>query len=55
MRQGIAGMLWGKQFYFFNGNNWLEEHHAHPLRRGSREIRNHEWFHMLNEDIISMP
>ena len=55
MRQAIAGMLWSKQFYFFNGNSWLQEHHAHPLQRGSRESRNHEWFHMVNEDVISMP
>ncbi len=55
LRQAIAGMLWSKQFYFFNGDSWLEEHHAHPLRHGSREFRNREWFHMLNEDIISMP
>lgn len=55
MRQAIAGMLWSKQFYFFDANSWLEEHHAHPLSRGSREFRNREWFHMVNEDIISMP
>ena len=48
-------MLWSKQFYFFNGDNWLEEHHAHPMHHGSREFRNREWYHMLNEDIISMP
>ncbi len=55
MRQAIAGMLWSKQFYFFDGDSWLEEHRAHPLHPGSRRARNSEWFHMLNEDIISMP
>jgi hypothetical protein len=55
MRQAIAGMLWSKQFFFFDGNSWLEEHHANPRQRGSRESRNFEWSHMLNEDIISMP
>jgi hypothetical protein len=55
MRQAIAGMLWSKQFYFFNADHWLEEHGAHPLHAGSREFRNREWFHMFNEDIISMP
>jgi hypothetical protein len=55
MRQAVAGMLWSKQFFFFDGASWLEEHHAHPLHRGSREFRNREWSHMLNEDIISMP
>ena len=55
MRQAIAGMLWSKQFYFFEADNWLEEHHAHPLHKGSRAFRNREWFHMINQDIISMP
>lgn len=55
MRQAIAGMLWSKQFYLFNGDQWLDEHHANPLQPGSREFRNREWFHMMNEDIISMP
>ena len=55
MRQAIAGMLWSKQFYFFDGDNWLDEHHANPLHPGYRSSRNSEWFHMLNEDVISMP
>jgi hypothetical protein len=55
MRQAIAGMLWSKQYYYWDGDQWLEEHRAHPLHHGSREFRNREWFHMINEDIISMP
>jgi hypothetical protein len=55
MRQAIAGMLWSKQFYFFDGDSWLDEHHSNPLHTGYRVSRNWEWFHMLNEDIISMP
>jgi hypothetical protein len=55
MRQAIAGMLWSKQYYFFDGDQWLDEHHANPLQPGSHESRNSEWFHMMNEDIISMP
>ncbi len=55
MRQAIAGMLWSKQFFFFDGDNWLDEHHSNPLHSGYRASRNWEWFHMLNEDIISMP
>jgi len=55
MRQAIAGMLWSKQFFFFDGDSWLEEHHSHPLHHGYRNARNSEWFHMVNEDIISMP
>jgi hypothetical protein len=55
MRQALAGMLWSKQFFFFDGDNWLDEHHSNPLHSGYRNARNSEWFHMLNEDIISMP
>jgi hypothetical protein len=55
MRQAIAGMLWSKQFFFFDGDNWLDEHHSNPLHTGYHMSRNSEWFHMLNEDIISMP
>jgi hypothetical protein len=55
MRQAIAGMLWSKQFFFFDGDNWLDEHHSNPLHSGYRAARNSEWFHMLNRDIISMP
>jgi hypothetical protein len=55
-RQGIAGMLWSKQYYYFDLDAWLEEHHAHPLFNGGlHAARNAEWFHMLNSDIISMP
>jgi hypothetical protein len=55
MRQALAGMLWSKQYYYWDGDAWLEEHDAHPLHRGSRDFRNREWFHMVNNDIISMP
>ena len=55
MRQAIAGMLWSKQYYFFDADVWLEEHRAHPLHSGSRDFRNRDWFHMVNDDIISMP
>src|SRR5207249_8871804 len=55
MRQAIAGMLWSKQFFFFDGDNWLDEHHSNPLHTGYKNARNSEWYHMLNEDIISMP
>jgi hypothetical protein len=55
MRQALAGMLWSKQFFFFDGDNWLDEHHSNPLHTGYHPARNSEWYHMLNEDIISMP
>jgi hypothetical protein len=55
MRQALAGMLWSKQYYYFDGGRWLDEHQANPLHTGVHPCRNREWFHMLNEDIISMP
>jgi hypothetical protein len=55
MRQALAGMLWSKQFFFFDGDNWLDEHHSNPLHTENPHSRNSEWFHMLNRDIISMP
>ncbi|WP_440948091.1 MGH1-like glycoside hydrolase domain-containing protein [Methanosarcina sp. T3] len=55
MRQALAGMLWTKQFYYYDVDRWLKEHHAHPLYPSSRPSRNRDWFHMLNENIISVP
>jgi hypothetical protein len=55
MRQAIAGMLWSKQFFFFDGDSWLEEHNSNPLHTGYRNARNSEWYHLLNEDVVSMP
>ncbi len=55
-RQALAGMLWSKQFYYFDLDEWLLEHDAHPLIVAvPRNIRNADWVHMLNRDIISMP
>jgi hypothetical protein len=55
LRQALAGMLWSKQHYYFDLDLWLREHSAHPLRAPSRTTRNQQWFHMLNDDVISMP
>jgi hypothetical protein len=54
-RQALAGMLWTKQYYYFDLDRWLKEHEAHPLLGGRRTVRNAEWFHMFNGDVISMP
>jgi hypothetical protein len=55
-RQAFAGMLWGKQFYYYDIQQWLKGDpvmHSPPLER--RKGRNSEWFHLYNSDIISMP
>src|SRR5215469_4877584 len=55
-RQAVAGMMWTKQYYYFDLDRWLDEHQAHPLMNGANGARrNSQWFHMLNRDIISMP
>lgn len=55
-RQALAGMLWSKQYYYFDLQKWLQEHHCHPMiDTVPPNMRNIEWFHMLNADIISMP
>jgi hypothetical protein len=55
VRQSYAGMLWSKQYFYLDVNKWLEEHGADPLRPDSRPVRNREWFHMISDDIFSMP
>jgi hypothetical protein len=55
MRQAVAGMLWSKQFYYYDLDRWLEEHGADPFKPIRRAPRNDHWHHMYNADIISMP
>ncbi|MBI5582267.1 MAG: glucosidase [Deltaproteobacteria bacterium] len=55
MRQALAGMLWSKQFYYYDVDRWLEEHGADPFNPVRRAPRNEHWHHMYNAEIISMP
>jgi hypothetical protein len=55
MRQALAGMLWSKQFYYYDVDKWLEEHGADPFKPRRHAPRNDHWHHMYNADIISMP
>ncbi|HZF30518.1 MAG TPA: glucosidase [Gammaproteobacteria bacterium] len=55
MRQALAGMLWSKQFYFYDVDKWLKERGVAPLNADRRAPRNEHWHHMHNADIISMP
>jgi hypothetical protein len=56
MRQALAGMLWSKQYYYYDVNEWLRERGADPIRgTAGKAPRNREWYHMVNDDIISMP
>jgi len=56
MRQAFAGMLWSKQFYHYVIEQWLDGDPAEPKPPGERvNGRNHEWKHLYNADVISMP
>src|SRR6266498_3210118 len=55
-RQAFAGMLWSKQFYHYNIDEWLNGDPAQPAPPPERKKgRNHEWRHLNASDIISMP
>ena len=55
-RQAYAGLLWTKQFYHYVVKDWLEGDPTQPPPpEGRREGRNHEWAHLYNRDVISMP
>jgi hypothetical protein len=57
MRQALAGLLWGKQYYEYDVHRWLREHGIDPWgpNAANSTVRNVQWFHMLAGDIISMP
>ena len=55
MRQALAGMLWSKQYFGFDLDKWLSEHGVAPMKPDGRSVRNSEWFHMVNDHVISMP
>jgi hypothetical protein len=57
MRQALAGLLWGKQYYEYNVHRWLREHGVNPWDSSAPQssVRNVPWFHMLAGDVISMP
>jgi hypothetical protein len=52
MRQALASMLWTKQYYLFDLDEWLQEPRGPAKLKG---MRNAHWFHMINDDVISMP
>ena len=55
-RQALAGMLWSKQFYYYDVHRWLEGDPRGPKPPPGRgRIRNGDWEHMRAADIISMP
>ncbi len=56
MRQAAAGMLWGKQFYHYDVQRWLDGDPPQPQPPSQRlSGRNHDWSHVANREVISMP
>ena len=53
MRQAFAGMLWSKQYNYFDLQRWIEEHEL--FEHHGAPTRNTGWIHMLNDDVISLP
>jgi len=55
-RQAFAGMLWSKQFYYYNIHQWLGGDPSQPQPPAGRlSGRNVQWQHLNTFDIISMP
>ncbi|GAB7044382.1 MULTISPECIES: MGH1-like glycoside hydrolase domain-containing protein [Catenuloplanes] len=54
-RQAIAGLMWGKQFYHFDVEQWLSGDPGSTPPSGRRHGRNSAWWHMNSFDVISMP
>ncbi|HWN80996.1 MAG TPA: hypothetical protein VNM87_02765, partial [Candidatus Udaeobacter sp.] len=55
-RQALAGMLWSKQFFHYDVSTWLTGDPSEPPPSPARQQgRNHEWEHLYNADVISMP
>ncbi len=56
VRQAYAGLAWNKQFYHYVVQEWLDGDPAQPPPPPQRLTgRNHDWTHVFNRDVISMP
>jgi hypothetical protein len=55
-RQAFAGVLWSKQFFYYDVTEWIDGDPAQPKPPGSRHKgRNSEWVHATMQDVVSMP
>jgi hypothetical protein len=55
-RQALAGMLWTKQIYIYDVDQWLRgDPHAPPPPQDRLQIRNKHWRHLNSMRIMSMP
>lgn len=55
-RQALAGMIWSKQFFYYDVPEWIRGDASQPPPpEGRKRGRNSEWRHLNNADVISMP
>ena len=55
-RQALAGMVWSKQYFYYDVRQWLQGDPGQPAPPPERKHgRNHEWTHLINADVVSMP
>ena len=56
MRQALAGLLWGKQYYEYDVHRWLADHGVNLWERQARRRASATlpWFHLVARD-VSMP
>lgn len=55
-RQALAGVLWSKQYYHFDVEQWLDSSDGiSPVSTSKQNGRNNDWKHLKNQDIILMP
>ncbi|MDP1817046.1 MAG: glucosidase [Leadbetterella sp.] len=55
-RQAFAGMMWSKQFYYYNIDQWMNGDPKMPFEfRGRAFERNSPWKHAYMANILSMP
>ncbi|MCR9064319.1 MAG: glucosidase [Cytophagales bacterium] len=55
-RQAFAGMMWNKQFYYYNINQWANGDPKMPFKFSGRNFeRNSTWKHAYMHNILSMP
>ncbi len=55
-RQALAGVLWSKQYYHFDVEQWLTKSDGiTPASPTKMTGRNNDWTHLKNQDIIMMP
>jgi len=55
-RQAFAGLLWSKQFYYYDVTEWLRGDETMPPPPPERaRVRNQSWIHLKSVDVISMP